>query len=98
MPTYDYECSACGHVFEKSQPITAKPIRTCPKCKSRSLKRLIGAGAGVIFKGSGFHQTDYRSEAYNKAAKSETCSACPMSADCKDKSTTPKKTDGDKKD
>jgi len=68
MPTYDYECTACGHEFEKFQPITAKPIRVCPACGRRKVRRLIGMGAGVIFKGSGFYQTDYRSESYRKAA------------------------------
>jgi len=71
MPTYEYECRVCGHRFEKFQPITAKPIRTCPKCKKRRVRRLIGSGAGILFKGSGFYQTDYRSESYRKAAEKE---------------------------
>jgi len=70
MPTYEYECRSCGHEFEKFQPITAKPIRRCPLC-GKSVRRLIGTGAGVIFKGSGFYQTDYRSPEYQKQAKSE---------------------------
>jgi len=61
MPTYEYECTACGGTFEKFQPITAKRIRKCPRCGKRRVRRLIGAGAGIIFKGSGFYQTDYRS-------------------------------------
>ena len=71
MPTYDYICESCGCEFEQFQSITAKPLRKCPKCGKRELKRLIGAGAGVIFKGSGFYQTDYRSESYKKAQESE---------------------------
>jgi putative FmdB family regulatory protein len=71
MPTYDYVCENCEYQFEQFQSITAKAIRKCPKCGKVSLQRLIGAGAGVIFKGSGFYQTDYRSEGYKKAAESE---------------------------
>ena len=71
MPTYDYICESCGCGFEKFQSITAKSLRTCPKCGKRKLKRLIGAGAGVIFKGTGFYQTDYRSEGYKKAKEGE---------------------------
>jgi putative FmdB family regulatory protein len=75
MPTYEYMCENCEHKFEQFQSITAKPLRTCPKCKKRKLKRLIGTGAGVIFKGSGFYETDYRSENYKKARESEKKSA-----------------------
>jgi len=71
MPTYDYKCDACDHRFEKFQSITAKPLRVCPECGKRKVKRLIGTGAGVIFKGSGFYQTDYRSESYQKAAEKD---------------------------
>ncbi|MHC4460791.1 MAG: FmdB family zinc ribbon protein [Planctomycetota bacterium] len=71
MPTYDYICESCGYEFERFQSISARPIRKCPKCGKGSLKRLIGAGSGVIFKGTGFYQTDYRSESYKKAEKSE---------------------------
>jgi putative FmdB family regulatory protein len=71
MPTYDYICENCGHRFERFQSITARPIRICPACGKRELKRLIGPGAGIIFKGSGFYQTDYRSENYKNAEKSE---------------------------
>jgi putative FmdB family regulatory protein len=70
MPTYDYVCSKCGHQFELFQSIKENPKRTCPKCKGR-LKRLIGSGAGLLFKGSGFYLTDYRSEGYSKRAKEE---------------------------
>ena len=71
MPTYEYICDNCQHQFEKFQSIKAKPIRKCPKCGKLSVQRLIGAGAGIIFKGSGFYQTDYRSEGYKKAAENE---------------------------
>lgn len=71
MPTYEYACEACGHRFEEFQSIKAKPIVVCPKCKKRKVKRLISSGAGFIFKGSGFYETDYRSESYKAAAKSE---------------------------
>jgi putative FmdB family regulatory protein len=71
MPTYEYECDACGHGFEQFQPITAAALRKCPRCAKPRLRRLIGAGGGVIFKGAGFYQTDYRSESYRKAADAE---------------------------
>jgi putative FmdB family regulatory protein len=71
MPTYDYECQACGHAFELFQSMTAAVKRTCPSCGKPRLKRLIGTGAGVIFKGGGFYETDYRSESYKKAAAGE---------------------------
>jgi putative FmdB family regulatory protein len=61
MPTYEYECRNCGHAFEALQRITEDPLTDCPKCKKPQLKRLIGAGIGVIFKGSGFYTTDYKS-------------------------------------
>ena len=81
MPTYDYRCDACGHAFEKFQPITASPVRTCPACKKRTVKRLIGTGAGIIFKGSGFYQTDYRSESYKKAAQKDSPGGDSSSSD-----------------
>ncbi len=71
MPTYNYMCEDCGHEFEQFQSINARPLRKCPSCSKRGLKRLIGAGAGIIFRGSGFYETDYRSESYKKAAESE---------------------------
>ncbi len=69
-PTYDYRCGKCGHEYEAYQPITAKPLTRCPKCKGR-VKRLIGTGGGLLFKGSGFYLTDYRSEGYKKSAKED---------------------------
>lgn len=75
MPTYDYVCDACDHKFELFQTITAEPEKKCPECGKRKLRRLIGAGAGFVFKGSGFYQTDYRSESYKKKAEAESKSA-----------------------
>jgi putative FmdB family regulatory protein len=71
MPTYEYECNACGHAFERFQSITASPVKRCPECGKAKVKRLMGTGAGLIFKGSGFYITDYRSESYDKAKKSD---------------------------
>lgn len=71
MPTYDYLCEKCGHRFEEFQSMAAKPLRKCPQCKKSALQRLIGAGAGVIFKGSGFYQTDYRGDSYKQAEQKE---------------------------
>lgn len=85
MPTYDYACQNCGHEFEEFQSISADPLIKCPKCGKRSLKRLIGTGGGVIFKGSGFYQTDYRSESYKKAADADK-PAAPKPADKPDSS------------
>ena len=77
MPTYEYKCTSCDHRLEQFQPITAKPLRKCPQCGQPKLKRLIGAGAGIIFKGSGFYETDYRSENYKKDAKADKDAATP---------------------
>ena len=71
MPTYEYECSKCGHKFDEFQGITAKLLTKCPKCKKSGLHRLIGTGSGIIFKGSGFYATDYK-----KSAKKDK-GACP---------------------
>lgn len=60
MPTYDYHCTKCGHEFEAFQSMKDAPLVTCPQCGRKSLKRLLGGGAGVIFKGSGFYETDYK--------------------------------------
>ena len=75
MPTYDYECDACGHQFELFQSISADPEKKCPECKKLKLRRLIGTGAAVMFKGSGFYQTDYRSESYKKSASADSKSS-----------------------
>lgn len=70
MPTYDYECTVCGHRFEAFQSMSDKPLTKCPECRGK-VKRLIGAGAGLIFKGSGFYITDYRSKDYKEKARSD---------------------------
>lgn len=75
MPTYDYVCDACQHEFEEFQYMSEEPLKKCPKCGKKKLRRLIGTGAAILFKGSGFYQTDYRSESYKSAAKSDTSSA-----------------------
>ncbi|GIX01610.1 MAG: zinc ribbon domain-containing protein [Thermogutta sp.] len=68
MPTYEYVCEACEHTFEEFQSITAEPLRKCPACGKNKLRRVIGPGGAILFKGSGFYCTDYRSESYKKAA------------------------------
>ncbi len=71
MPTYDYECDNCEHTFELFQGINDPVKRKCPECGRMKLRRLIGPGAAIVFKGSGFYQTDYRSESYKKGAEAE---------------------------
>ena len=71
MPTYDYLCDACKHTWEEFQSITAKPTKKCPECKKLKLRRLFGTGAALVFKGTGFYQTDYRSDSYKKAADAD---------------------------
>ena len=68
MPTYEYRCHACDNKWEEFQSIKAEPTKKCPKCKKAKAERIISAGGGIIFKGSGFYQTDYRSESYKKGA------------------------------
>ena len=70
MPTYEYECRKCGHRFELFQKITDPPRKRCPKCRG-AVRRLLGTGGGMIFKGSGFYATDYRSESYKKQKERE---------------------------
>jgi putative FmdB family regulatory protein len=92
MPTYEYKCAACGHTFERFQSIMANPIKRCPECGKAKVKRLLGTGAGVIFKGSGFYTTDYRSDAYNKSAKADSGGGGEKS----DTTTSAEKSGGDK--
>lgn len=91
MPTYEYECEACSYRFERFQSMTAKPIKTCPSCNGR-VRRLIGSGAGILFKGTGFYQTDYRSESYRKKAEAEKSPKSPE----KVSNASPKKTSDSK--
>lgn len=70
MPTYDYLCDACGHRLEIYQGIKDDALTKCPKCKAKSLKRQFGSGGGILFKGTGFYQTDYRSDSYKAGEKS----------------------------
>jgi putative FmdB family regulatory protein len=102
MPTYEYQCDACKHHFEELQAFSDAPLKKCPKCKKKKLQRLIGAGAAIIFKGSGFYQTDYRSESYKSAAKADEAKpagdkagtdGAAKSTDTKDTSATPKPAD-----
>ena len=90
MPTYEYICSKCGHEFETVQSISARPLKVCPEdlCAQKKwgrggVKRQISAGAGLLFKGSGFYITDYRSEGYKKSAKTESGAAKPVATEAK---------------
>ena len=85
MPTYEYHCKACGHRFERMQPMSEPPVRTCPKCAKRKVERLISSGGGLIFKGSGFYITDYRSQGYKDKAKAETEAARAPAAKSEEK-------------
>ena len=96
MPTYDYECAGCGYTFERFQSMTARQIRTCPECRQRKVRRLIGTGAGLIFKGSGFYATDYRSEGYKQAAKKDQEGTSGKKKEKSDKSDKSDKSSGSK--
>src|ERR1700722_12295077 len=98
MPTYDYVCDACGHKFEHFQSISEALLKKCPQCKKLKLRRLFGTGAAIMFKGSGFYQTDYRSDSYKKAASADK-SAGESKSDSKSsdsKASESKSTSGDK--
>jgi putative FmdB family regulatory protein len=75
MPTYDYVCDGCGHAFELFQSMTDAVKKTCPECGKKKLRRLIGAGGAIVFKGSGFYKTDYRSDSYKKGAEADKSSS-----------------------
>ena len=95
MPTYDYECEACGYKFELFQSITEGVKKKCPKCKKLKLRRLFGTGAAIVFKGSGFYETDYRSESYKKGAAEAKKNTEKKSADDKKSTSKGKKTKGE---
>jgi putative FmdB family regulatory protein len=79
MPTYEYECKACGYRFEKSHSMSAEPVKTCPECRKKHVRRLISSGSGIIFKGAGFYATDYRKGVPScpSAGSKPDCSSCP---------------------
>ncbi len=86
MPTYEYECKACGYHFEELQRITDEPLKRCPRCSKSALRRLFGGGLGIIFKGSGFYTTDYRKSSSiggNGSGKSSAGSSEPKSGESK---------------
>ena len=100
MPTYEYVCQKCNHAFELTQPISSDALTVCPKekCPQKpwgkgKVKRLIGAGAGLIFKGSGFYITDYRSNEYKEAAKKDTAPTTSTSTESKPAASTPAKSE-----
>jgi putative FmdB family regulatory protein len=96
MPTYDYVCDACEHAFDHFQSMSSNILRTCPKCKKRKLRRLIGSGAGVIFKGTGFYETDYKKK--SKPSKPETdSSSSDSTSESKSESKTESKSASDAK-
>src|SRR5712675_3508074 len=90
MPTYEYVCEACGHKFDEFQSMKDEALKTCPQCHKDELRRLFGTGAAILFKGSGFYETDYRSESYKKAAKSE--QEAPKAAESKPAESKPAET------
>lgn len=77
MPTYDYKCKKCQHVWDEFQSIKAPPTKKCPACGKSAAERQISAGAGILFKGTGFYQTDYRSDSYKKAAAADSSAPAP---------------------
>lgn len=98
MPTYDYQCDACDHEFELFQQISEPVKKKCPECGKLKLRRLFGTGAAVVFKGSGFYETDYRSESYKKAAEKDKKSGEKKSTESKSsESKSESKSSSDKK-
>ena len=93
MPTYDYECNACQHTFELFQGINDPIKRKCPECGRLKLRRLFGTGAAILFKGSGFYETDYRSDSYKKAASADKKAESKASEPAKSTSSSESKSD-----
>lgn len=91
MPTYEYECQACGHSFERFQQMSDAPVKVCPVCGKRKVKRLLGTGAGIIFKGSGFYATDYRNQNSGRGNGGANDSGSGESKDSGDKGSSEKK-------
>jgi putative FmdB family regulatory protein len=91
MPTYEYECPKCGHAFELFQSMRDEPLKKCPACRKTGVKRLVGGGAGLIFKGSGFYITDYKNKPAGGAGKTETKSADAKPAKSAESPSTPAK-------
>lgn len=83
MPTYDYKCKKCDHAWEAFQSIKAEPIKKCPECGKNQAQRLISGGGGILFKGGGFYETDYRSDSYKKAAKADSESSSSSKSESK---------------
>ncbi|MDA3957504.1 zinc ribbon domain-containing protein [Oceanispirochaeta sp.] len=100
MPTYDYKCESCGHLFEHFQSMAEDPLKTCPDCRKDSLKRLIGGGMGVIFKGSGFYVNDAKKSAGTSQPlkdKSDSKESPAQAVDSGKTSDSGKKSDSEKK-
>jgi len=89
MPTYDYVCDACGHKFELFQSINEPHKKKCDECGKPKLRRLIGAGAAIVFKGSGFYQTDYRSDSYKKRAEADKLASSDAKSETKSDTKSP---------
>lgn len=96
MPTYEYRCKTCEHAWEEFQSIKSEPSRKCPECGKLKAERIISAGGGILFKGSGFYETDYRSESYKKGAKAEKKAQEGAKSDSKSDSKSESKSSGSK--
>jgi putative FmdB family regulatory protein len=94
MPTYEYECTKCDHVFERFQSMTDEPVKRCPECRCK-VRRVFGSGAGIIFKGSGFYQTDYRSKSYRDSESKDKSAASADKSSSKSKSDSSSKATSD---